>query len=68
MAELADERINLCSKIKQARKDQKLTLVQASKHLGIDTTQLSKIENGKFAVSIDKIIFICRFYDLQLVI
>ena len=54
--------------IAQLRKKQKLTQEQVSKMAGLDRTNIAKVENGKYNVSIDILQKICTCLNAEIVI
>lgn len=56
----------LAYKIKKLRKEKHLTQTQLAEKLGVDKTQISKIENGKLNMTIQSINRILRALDARI--
>ena len=56
----------LAYKIKKLRKEKHLTQTQLAEKIGVDKTQISKIENGKLNMTIQSINRILRALDARI--
>lgn len=61
-------RIHIGQKIAQIRKKRGLTQEQVSKMTGLDRTNIAKVENGKYNVSIDILQKICTSLNAEILI
>jgi transcriptional regulator with XRE-family HTH domain len=67
-AQIIAERQNLCLRLKQARKDKKMTLDQVGAALNLDASIISKHELAYRNFGIDTLILLCRFYEINLTV
>lgn len=57
---------NLAPRIKEARETAGYTQKQVEDELGISTSQLSKIENGKLEPNIETLGRLAKFYNISI--
>ena len=58
--ELNNERIRIGSRLRELREEQGLTATQLGEKCGLTQSTISKVENGKWSVSLDILSKICE--------
>jgi len=58
-------RFQLGKEIKEVRKSRKMNQNELAQRLGIDRSTISKIENGKFSVSVDYLVKLSLALDYE---
>lgn len=59
---ITDLRVEHCKKLREVRKEKKITTTQAANAMGMDTSSLSRYENGKINISLDMLIKFAEYY------
>jgi transcriptional regulator with XRE-family HTH domain len=53
------------AKIKDLRKERRISQLDLATYIGITRTSLSNIENGKYLISVDYIKMICDYFNIH---
>lgn len=64
MKKYIDERIRIGNKIREIRKQKKISQVELADITGLNQTQISRIENGTYSCSIDALCHIAEHLDM----
>ncbi len=64
-SQIKDYRLKLCDKIRQIREERGYSQEQLADMMDINRSTISKIENGKFSITVDYLVRFSIFLDYE---